>query len=78
MTKLYLYFILGAGAFFALVYFIQSQRDIGGSTERVNQEKENAVFEVKARKGDVDYTTCDRANGLYDFTKGTCKLPSIE
>lgn len=75
MTKIYLYGIIALGAIIALGYFIHSQRELGGEAERLRQEKENAQFQVHVRKGTVDYNTCDRAGGLYDFVKGTCKLP---
>ena len=78
MSKIYIYLVLGSILFLAAFYFIKEQRDIGGEAERIKQERENAQFIVKARKGAVDYNTCDRANGLYDFAKGTCKLPPNE
>ncbi|TBY41579.1 hypothetical protein [Rhizobium leguminosarum] len=53
----------------------QYQQSRGAADERAKQEKANAEFRVRANKGAVDYDTCDRADGLYDFRKGTCKLP---
>lgn len=51
------------------------QRNLGREAERERQVKENAKFVVNARKGAVDFDTCDMAGGLYDFAKGSCKLP---
>lgn len=73
--KPYLYVIAGVAIVAALTWFIQDQRSIGGSAEREKQVKENARFAVKARKGIVDFDTCDTAGGLWDFGKSTCKLP---
>ena len=75
MSKLTIYLTLTAVVTIAAFFFIRDQRNIGSETERIKQEWENARFEVLVQKGNVSYNTCDRANGLYDFTKGTCKLP---
>lgn len=75
MTKIAIYLGLTGAAVIALVFFIQNQRDIGGAVAREKQEKENAKMLIRVRKGAVDYNTCDRAGGLYDFVNGTCKLP---
>jgi hypothetical protein len=53
----------------------QYQQSKGAAEERAKQEKANAEFRVRANKGAVDYDTCDRADGLYDFRKASCKLP---
>lgn len=73
--KTYLYIAAGVAIVAALIWFIQDQRSIGGSAEREKQVKENAQFAVKARKGIVDFDTCDAADGMWDFGKSTCKLP---
>jgi len=76
MSKLALYGVLGLAVLIigAAVYaWIYRQ---GGDAERVAQEKENAQFQVQANKGRVSYDTCDAADGLYDFYKGTCQLPT--
>lgn len=75
MSKLYLYLIAGAAALAALFLFIHDQRETGRQQERAKQEKADAEFKVRAQKGGVDYDTCDRAGGLYDFRRGSCKLP---
>ncbi|WP_221163354.1 hypothetical protein [Rhizobium lentis] len=53
----------------------QYQQSKGAADERAKQEKANAEFRVRVNQGVVDYDTCDRAGGLYDFRKGACKLP---
>lgn len=73
--KTYLYVAVGVAALATLGWFIQDQRSIGGSAEREKQVKENAQFVVNARKGAVDYDTCDLAGGVYAFETSTCKLP---
>jgi len=73
--KLYLYIALGVAALAALGLFIHDQRSIGAAVERTKQEKANAEFRVRAAEGAVDYDTCDDAGGVYNFGKGTCKLP---
>lgn len=75
MTKIAICLGLAGAAIIALVMFINHQRDIGGAAERAKQEKENAQMLVRARKGAVDYDTCDRAGGLYNFRTSACKLP---
>ncbi|TCA48550.1 hypothetical protein E0J16_25820 [Rhizobium pisi] len=59
------------------IYFgwSQYQQSIGAAEQLAKQEKANAEFRVRANKGAVDYDTCDRADGLYDFRKASCKLP---
>lgn len=54
------------------------QRSEGGAIERANQEKENAALSVRARKGIVSFDTCDLADGVYDFAKGSCQLPPAQ
>lgn len=75
MTRLYLIAILGAAALAALFLYTMQQREAGKAIERAKQEKANAEFRVRAQKGAVDYDTCDRAGGLYDFRTRACKLP---
>ena len=75
MSKLYVYLAIGAAVIGGLIWYTLDQRSIGGSAERERQVKANAKFVVNAKKGAVDYDTCDLAGGLYDFGKGTCKLP---
>ncbi|MBB4342159.1 hypothetical protein [Rhizobium leguminosarum] len=53
----------------------QYQQSKGAADERVKQEKANAEFRVRVNKGVVDYDTCDRAGGLFNFRKATCELP---
>lgn len=76
MSKIAIYLSFAGAAVIALVMFINYQRDIGGDAERMKQEKENAQMLVRARKGAVDYDTCDRAGGLYNFRTSACKLSS--
>ena len=73
--KLYLYGAAGVVILIALGLFIHDQRSIGAAGERTKQEKANAEFRVRAAEGAVDYDTCDDAGGVYNFGKGTCKLP---
>jgi len=73
--KLYLYAALGAVALAALTWYTLDQRAAGRDAERQKQEKSNAQFRVRAQKGAVDFDLCDAAGGLYDFRKGSCKLP---
>lgn len=72
--KPYLYAAIGLAVIGGLVWFVQHQRSIGGEAERAKQERANAEFTVKANKGIVDFDTCDRAGGLFDFRKGACQL----
>lgn len=73
--KLYVYIALGVAILGGLWYFIDRQREIGGTAERLKQVEENARFKVNAKRGVVDYDTCDDAGGLFDFRTSTCKLP---
>ena len=77
MSHLKLYFIAGICVMLlaGLSYFIHDQRERGAQVEAAKQEKENAKFQVNARRGAVEFDVCDRADGLYNFAKGTCKLP---
>ena len=59
-----------------LAYLYNSISDDAAAIERAKQEKANAEFSVRANKGVVSYDTCDRADGVYDFAKGTCQLPA--
>lgn len=67
--------ILGIAALAAVSYFAFKFTEHGAERERVKQEKANAEFQVRSQKGAVSYDTCDRAGGVYDFGKGSCKLP---
>jgi hypothetical protein len=78
MSKALAYAIGGAMLLLILIGAYLSIRNSGASDERIKQEKENAQFTVQANKGLVDYDTCDRADGVYDFGKGTCKLQRIK
>lgn len=75
MTKIYLYLALGAAVIGGVITFTYNQRSIGGEAERLKQERANADFRNNQNKGAVDFDTCDRAGGLYDFRKATCKFP---
>lgn len=68
--------ILGVAALVAISYFAYHFTQQGAEAERQKQEKENAQFQVKAKAGAVSYDVCDAAGGMYDFRKGTCKLPA--
>lgn len=54
---------------------LKIERERGAKEALAAQEKANARFQVNQNKGAVSYDLCDRADGLYDFVKGTCKLP---
>jgi hypothetical protein len=73
--KLYLYIALGVAIIGGLWYFIKEQREIGGTAERLKQVEENERFKDRATKGISGYDACDDAGGVYDFRKGSCKLP---
>ncbi len=75
LPRIWIYIIAGIAAAALLAWFVNDQRNIGGTAEREKQVKANAQFVVNARKGAVDFDTCYLAGGLYDFAKGTCKLP---
>lgn len=74
-VKLALYAAIGVAVLGGLFAFVQYQRSIGGEAERQKQVKANAEFQVRASKGAVDFDTCDRAGGLFDFRRRTCELP---
>lgn len=73
--KIYAYLILGAVILGGFGIFVYHQRSIGADAERAKQDKANAQFKVRVNQGAVDFDTCERAGGLYQFGKGTCKLP---
>ena len=74
MFKGYIYAAAIVAGLAAIFGYIQYERSIGKTIEQQRQERENAKFRVGVSKGIVDYDTCDRAGGLYDFSKGTCEL----
>lgn len=78
MAKLYLWGALGLFILGVLVATVQHIKSTAAEAERAKQEKANAQFAVEANKGRVNYTTCSRADGLYDFAKGTCQLPAAK
>ncbi len=78
MAKLYLWGALGLFIFGVIVLTWQTIRNNAAEAERAKQEKANAQFAVQANKGRVNYTTCSRADGMYDFAKGTCQLPATK
>lgn len=72
------YYIIGVLAFGALLigsYFLYSQREAARLEQRLEQERSNAELRKKADQGTVDYDTCDRAGGVFNFRTRTCKLP---
>jgi hypothetical protein len=72
------FYIIGMAAFGALLigaYFLHQTAQQARVEEQLKQEKANAEFRVRAAKGAVDFDTCDRADGVYNFGKGTCQLP---
>ena len=60
-----------AGLYFA---WSEHQQDIGATSERAKEDKEYARFRVRVNKGVVNYDTCDRAGGMWDFRKSACQL----
>lgn len=74
MIKLYIVGGLLLGALLIVAHFVREAGEQARLEERQRQEKANAEFQVRARKGAVDFDLCDRAGGLYDFRAGTCKL----
>jgi hypothetical protein len=76
--KVWAYLVGGAMLLVILIAAYLSIKNSGAADERIKQEKANAQFTVQANKGLVDYDTCDRADGVYDFGKGTCKLQTIK
>lgn len=75
MAKLYLYIAAGVFALGCIIGAYQLLKSHFETNARLEQDKANAVFAVKAKQGRVDYNTCDLAGGVYQFAKGTCKLP---
>ncbi len=78
MSRL-LWIMLAAGLVVTVLAYAGTQLiNLGGSSESARQEKANATLSIQAAKGRTDYDTCDRADGLYDFAKGTCQLPAAQ
>lgn len=75
MIKPYLYASIGLAAVAGLVWFVHDQREVGYAKRAAEQEKSDAQFRVRSAQGAVEYDVCDRAGGLYDFRRGSCKLP---
>lgn len=73
--RIYLYAALGAVALAALAWFIHDQREIGAAKQAEKQRKTDEDFRKRSHQGGVDYDSCDRSGGLYDFRRGRCISP---
>lgn len=72
--KVYLYATIAVIVIAAVGYYTYRQRELGRELEKAQQEKSNAEFRKKTIEGFTDFDTCDRAGGLYNFSKGTCEF----
>lgn len=79
MTKLYLYVGLGLAIIAGLLYYDHQRVERGRELERQIQEKENAVFRERLRKGARDFDACHELGGVWDFKRpGSCQLPGAK
>lgn len=75
MIKYYIWGMRAFGILLTGTYVLYTEREKGVAAERAKLEKANEEFRKNSNRGAWDFDACDRAGGLFDFKRRTCKLP---